>query len=288
MSSAEAEGRYRAPALDKGLDIIELLAGTDESMSQAEIAKALGRSPNEIYRMLDRLVHRNYVVEVHGGRYELALKLFALAHQHAPMRRLVSQATPVMRQFARTAEQSTHLAVYDRGAVLVVAQADSPSYWGLAIHTGARVGLVNRGSGHVLLAFATAKERAYMLEERDMTLGADMPPDLERRLATVRKNGFEMMKSRQSHGVINVSVPVLGPNGTAIAALTCPFIRRLDPVDSLDVDTVAGLLREAGRELSRISGGIAGTAERMSEPKPDRPRPRRNGRPGGIASRAQQ
>ena len=50
--------KYRAPALDKGLDIIELLASADEGLSQAEIAKALNRSPNEIYRMLDRLVRR--------------------------------------------------------------------------------------------------------------------------------------------------------------------------------------------------------------------------------------
>ena len=43
--------RYRAPALDKGLDILELLARTDDGLSQAEIAKALARSPNEIYRI---------------------------------------------------------------------------------------------------------------------------------------------------------------------------------------------------------------------------------------------
>lgn len=39
--------RYRAPALDKGLDILELLAGTEEGLSQAEIAKALDRTPTE-------------------------------------------------------------------------------------------------------------------------------------------------------------------------------------------------------------------------------------------------
>lgn len=46
--------RYRAPALDKRLDILELLAGVDGGLSQAEIAKRLGRSANEFYRMLDR------------------------------------------------------------------------------------------------------------------------------------------------------------------------------------------------------------------------------------------
>src|SRR5882757_615937 len=80
LTTDEAEERYRAPALDKGLDILELLASTEESLSQAEIAKALDRTPNEIYRMLDRLVRRHYVARTSGDRYELTLKLFALAH----------------------------------------------------------------------------------------------------------------------------------------------------------------------------------------------------------------
>ena len=57
----DEDERYRAPALDKGLDILELLAGVDGGLTQAEIAKKLDRSPNEFYRMLDRLVRRGYV-----------------------------------------------------------------------------------------------------------------------------------------------------------------------------------------------------------------------------------
>ena len=89
MSIAEDLDKYRAPALDKGLDILELLATTEEQMSQAEIAKALDRSPNEIYRMLDRLVRRDYVRRTSADRYELTLKLFELAHHTQPIRRLV-------------------------------------------------------------------------------------------------------------------------------------------------------------------------------------------------------
>ena len=47
MNDSDELARYRAPALDKGLDILELLAGEEEGLSQAEIAKALGRTPNE-------------------------------------------------------------------------------------------------------------------------------------------------------------------------------------------------------------------------------------------------
>ena len=76
---------YAVPALDKGLDILELLAATEDGLSQAEIAKSLERSPNEIYRMLDRLVRRDYVRRTSADRYELTLKLFELSHMTPPM-----------------------------------------------------------------------------------------------------------------------------------------------------------------------------------------------------------
>ena len=82
MTASDDLDRYRAPALDKGLDILELLAGEEEGLSQAEIAKALGRTPNEQYRMLERLVRRGYVARNASDRYELTLKLFGLAHFH--------------------------------------------------------------------------------------------------------------------------------------------------------------------------------------------------------------
>ena len=58
MSMTTELDRYRAPALDKGLDILELLAAVESGLTQAEIAKRLDRSPNELYRMLDRLQRR--------------------------------------------------------------------------------------------------------------------------------------------------------------------------------------------------------------------------------------
>ena len=52
---------YSAPALEKGLDILELLSSSNSGLSQAEIAKTLNRTVNEIYRMLTILVSRNYI-----------------------------------------------------------------------------------------------------------------------------------------------------------------------------------------------------------------------------------
>jgi DNA-binding IclR family transcriptional regulator len=253
MSFAEDLDRYRAPALDKGLDILELLATTEEGLSQAEIAKALARSPNEIYRMLDRLVRRDYVRRSSGDRYELSLKLFELSHATPPIRRLVSQATPVLRRFARDAEQAVHLAIHDRNILVVVAQVDGPGYWNVSIRVGSRISLVNTGSGHVFLAFATEEERALMLEDQTEKRRERLSPALLARLARVREQGIEAMESLQVASVVNLSVPVFGPLGSVIAALTCPYTERLDKRDAPGRDAASKLLVAAGKEISQRS-----------------------------------
>jgi DNA-binding IclR family transcriptional regulator len=253
-ASDEAD-RYRAPALDKGLDILELLAATEEGMSQAEIAKALDRTPNEIYRMLDRLARRHYVTRTSADRYELTLKLFTLVHQHAPIRRLVPLAMPELRAFARDAQQACHIAIYDRGNVVVIAQVDSPGYWGFAIRVGSHVGLFNTGSGHVLLAFANPADRAFMMKEHTLMPHETKPEEVEDRLTQVRDQGYEIMTSQQTAGVLNLSVPIFGPNGGVIAAMTCPYLERADTSTAPKPQQALELLRSASFRIMPASGG---------------------------------
>ena len=253
LALSEDEDRYRAPALDKGLDILELLAATEEGLSQAEIAKALERTPNEIYRMLDRLVRRGYVLRSNGDRYELSLKMFELAHARPPIQRLVSQALPVMRRFARAAEQACHLVIHDRNILVVAAQVESPSYWGVSIRVGSHIGLVNTGSGHIFLAYATPEERTLMLEAQGEGAPETLLPSLTNRLKQVREQGYESSPSSQTRGVTNLSVPILGPAGTVLAALTCPYTERLDNDAAPDHDKVLALLASAGAEVSNRS-----------------------------------
>ena len=259
MTASDDLDRYRAPALDKGLDILELLAGEEEGLSQAEIAKALGRTPNEQYRMLERLVRRGYVARNASDRYELTLKLFGLAHFHRPIRRLVSQATPMMRTLAARSMQSNHLAVYDRAGVTIIAQMDAPGYWGLAIRVGARVDLFNTGSGHILLAFRSAEEREMMIAEQEGAgEEAPRPDDLDERMTQIRQRGYEVMPSQQTGGVYNLSAPVLGGDGTAIAALTCPYIAPLNRPKAPDIPAAIAMLRETAEALSqRVIGQAA-------------------------------
>lgn len=253
MTDDDSE-RYRAPALDKGLDILELLARTDGGLTQIEIAKSIGKSPNELYRMLDRLVRRGYVQRLDGDRFSLTLKLFGLAHFHAPTRRLVSFAAPVMRDFSASAEQACHLAVYDRGSVVVIAQQEASTYWAMSMRVGAQMSLFHTGSGHVLLAFQNEAQREIMISEQRRGSGEAVPAGLNDRLSQVRKNGFESMDSLQTAGVRNISAPVLTLDGTALAVITCPYITPLAG-KAATREACEGLIRDAARRISEVATG---------------------------------
>ena len=251
--------KYRAPALDKGLDILELLAAAPSSMSQAEIAKDLGRTPNEIYRMLDTLVRRHYVTRSpEGDRYMLSLKLLELAHQNPPHRRILDIAEPLMRAMCIESEQSAHLVQWEDGEIVIVSSFSAPGNWRQSLRTGSVIGLYNTGSGRVLTAFQPSDRRLQMIREHPLVPGEsaiDKNVFLEE-LENIKSRGFLVEPSGTVRGTTNISFPVLGPNGSAIAALTCPYIERIDGYPAPDLDQVTKTVGTAAREIGRQIAGV--------------------------------
>lgn len=249
--SSDPSERYRAPALDKGLDILELLSTQSGGMTRAEIVKAMDRSPSEIYRMLERLVAREFVARsAEGDRYSLSLKLFVLAHRHPPVRRLVSRALPLMDAFARNARQSLHLVVEDRGRALVVGQAHCPANWEFGVRVGAEIDLLHTGSGLTVLAFQDENAHEALDARWQGTSRVAERAALADTLGSIRKTGYRIGPSQQIRGVHDISVPILNPDGYAIAVLTCPYLERLDQDDHATMDETLGLLLGLADTLS--------------------------------------
>lgn len=248
--------RYSAPALEKGLDIIEALVDQPLGLTLNELARALGRTSSEIFRMAVALQQRGYVQVDAADRYTLTLKLLELAHHQQPLKSLVTTALPLMRELANRARQSCHLCTHFDGRIIVAAQVDSPGLWSFSLKLGAVMGLTETASGHVLLAFRDEAERTRMLAAQIKAhgdLGLD-PAQLLRRLEEVRTQGYMIMPSRHTSSVTNVALPIFGVSGQVIASLTVPYIERLEPPGSAGIQEVCELVKEVARQLSDLMG----------------------------------
>jgi DNA-binding IclR family transcriptional regulator len=252
---AEADA-YSAPALEKGLDILEALANEVEGLKLSALAQRLGRSSSELYRMLVCLTRRGYVARAEeSDRYTLTLRLFELAHRHPPMQRLIGAALPLMRALAASLDQSCHLSVFHEGRQLVVAQVDAPGAMGFGVRLGANgIDLLMSASGRVLLAFQDATQRAWMLESYYAAGGMTRLRTLALVLARVRADGYAEMDSVQVAGVHAISFPVLDVSGRAVASLTVPYLSRLDDQTRASIADSREALRAASRRLSLAMG----------------------------------
>jgi len=254
---AEAEGRsYSAPALEKGLDILELLCTSEQPLSQKDMAQRLGRSVGEIYRMVACLVSRNYVTLVDENTYGVTTKLFELAHVHPPTHRLLFEATPIMQRLAGELDQSCHLTVYGQGKQVVLFKVDTPSGMGFAVRAGAELDVLVSASGRVLLAFQDEETRKLRIEECLRRRPEQEDPQIERTLASIRTAGYESIPSVQVRGLYAVSFPILDAQGRAIAALTVPYAERIDQIQRKSIPEVTEALGSAARTLSKRIGGV--------------------------------
>src|SRR4051794_5824944 len=65
--NSDKTSRYRAPALEKGLDVIELLAAEKRPLNLSAISQRLGRSSGELFRMLQVLEYKGFITTSDDG-----------------------------------------------------------------------------------------------------------------------------------------------------------------------------------------------------------------------------
>lgn len=245
---------YSAPALEKGLDILELLSMQEHGLSRKDIADRLGRSVSEIFRMIECLTRRSYLVQTDDS-FQLGMKLFELSHAFPPVSRLIAEALPRMRMLAKTVEQSCHLTVINGTNQLVVAQVDSPEGMGFSIKVGAKLEILKSASGRVLLAFQDQKETDDTLMLIDPNRPAEETEAIQKTLNKIRKDGFAFMKSNQFAGLQAISYPLFDLRGHAIAALTVPYVARLDESTRMDTSETQQVLGQVTSQLTEAVGG---------------------------------
>ncbi len=257
-AAPEGEGalRYAAPALEKGLDILEALADSVSGYTLNELAQKVGRKVSEIFRMAVTLQRRGFVQVDENDRYTLTLRMFELAHRQQPLKSLVSVALPLLRELANRARQSCHLAMYQGGRVVVIAQVESPERWSFGLKVGVVMGLTDTSSGHVLLAFRDEIDRARMLRAHIGVEGElEMDPgELFAILQDVRERGYSAMPSKQTRGITNIAFPVMGAADHVIASINVPYIERIDQKSAPDAVQVRGIVGNIAGRLSALMG----------------------------------
>ncbi|HEX5055591.1 MAG TPA: IclR family transcriptional regulator [Gammaproteobacteria bacterium] len=247
---------YTAPALEKGLEVLELLAAEQKPMTLAQISGQLGRSKSELYRMLAVLEQKNYLARGEDKDFfNITNKLFNLGMSVPPVGTLVESAFPVMHQLAEATQQPCHLAVASDYRMVVIARVESPSRLGLSVRVGHSLYLFESCSGRTLLAWMPVDQRegAYKYFAKHCK-NFRKPPESEAK--SIQQRRFLRMTSMITEGVEDMSSPVFDGKRRAIAALTIPFLKHRN--SEIGPDKTLKHLVEAASRLSALAPAYEG------------------------------
>lgn len=217
-------GKSLAPALDRGMDILEFMASVPGSQTLTQLARSVGRSVSEIQRMVTCLQQRSYLVRDSLGAFRLSSKLFGLAHQHPPYRDLLSRARPAMEEFVARTGESVLVSILAEDRLLLVGQVEGHGPVRLALEVGLSQDPIHAVSGRVLLSgWASGDLAAWMSRRR---FPSAQRAELLARLELVRHRGYDESEGETIEGVHGLAVPVALPGKRIIAALATPWLQR--------------------------------------------------------------
>lgn len=216
---------YKAPALEKGLDILEMLAQRTSATNLTEIARACKRSVSEVQRMVNCLHNRGYILRNEQGGYALSCKMFVISAEHPPLRNLAQRALPHMQRFSSETFESVHISRLEGSNLLVVAESKG---YGLAVVT-VRPGLghsaVETVSGRIILAYV--EPASVAATPALANLSASRLAELQPTFEAIRRDGFHQVNNALCPEVADFGVPLrAGENGPVFGALTTTFFAR--------------------------------------------------------------
>ncbi|MBS0209551.1 MAG: IclR family transcriptional regulator [Planctomycetes bacterium] len=220
---------YQVPAVDKALDILELLADASHGMSLTGIADALGRTKQELFRVLVRLQERGYLVRDDAQFYRLSTKLFEIGSQHASTQFLIAHATPHMEHLARRLRESCHLNIVTQNRMLVVARAEGDADVLVAVRIGATFELHRRISGLAALAMLPDHRRQEYWKHAGEP--AAKVRALETQFETIRQQGYAHDDSPIVMGVKDCATAILGSGNSLLGVLCVSHLCRKDDPD---------------------------------------------------------
>lgn len=251
---SERRPKYAVPAVDKALDVLELLSEQAVPLTQAQLARALGREPSELYRMLSALEARGYLRREASGGYVLTLKLFELSRTHSPHQQLMQAAAAPMRDLVDRVRESCHLSVLHRDQVLVLTQVDSPMPIRLSVEAGSLHSAVDTVSGQVLLAHAPDAERDDLLSRRAeyLRMSAAERTAFVAQLLKMREDGWVYAEGLRFVGGRDLGVPVGSPRTRTRAALTIASLKGAAHHD--DLFELLPQLRQCADDIARLAG----------------------------------
>jgi DNA-binding IclR family transcriptional regulator len=253
-SKNAAGANIEAPALDRGLAILEALDARPEGMSLSEISRVIGSPKNSTSRLVQTLMVRGYVERDEATMIiRLTGKLLRLGHPRVGRVSLVECALEPMRMLRDAVGETVQLGIPIGDEGVIIEQVESTQAVRICVEIGLRFPLHNNAPGKVLLAFQHPKACERTIQRlklarftaRTITTKEALRQECER----VVKLGYGTDWGEGDEGIHCVAAPVFDRPNHLLAVIWASAVAGRMP--KAHFPKVAVEVMKAAREIER-------------------------------------
>lgn len=219
--------RTTAPALRRGLDILELFLEPNDGLRVPEITEKLGIPRASVHELVGALADRGYLqaVSESPSRYVLGVRAFRLGGAYERGLDLAALGRESARKVAAECGETVQIVIREGRFAVFIVRIDSTHSVRLVSDVGSSLPAHCTAGGKMLLSSLSSEELDDLFPD-DAALPAMTAQSISSRerllaeLATARERGWAEENSESNENVACVAAPIFDRSGACVAAMS--------------------------------------------------------------------
>ena len=240
------------------LEVLELLASSDEALTVSEIAKSLCIPKSSAFDLVSVLLEKNYI-HLHNTKaktYSLGFSTYRIGMAYINRADLYAAVHPLLVELSEKYRQTFYLAVEDNGEIVYLDKVESDA----PIRSICRIGSKNlmhlTGLGKAILSgYSEQKVRSIIKEPLEIRTENTIRSvdELLKETETIRQRGYAIDIKEDNQMVCCVAAPIRGADGSVIAAMSASLLSA-DDTTLQTLEMLAKPICAAALEASKRMG----------------------------------
>jgi DNA-binding IclR family transcriptional regulator len=257
LASEAAPSQSPGP-IQRAVDLLKLLAESEDPVAVRDVANALGLPPSTSHRLLRQFVSAGFVVaDPASKRYRVGPELNRLAALIHAKSDLAKTVQPFLDELTRACDEASIFAVFDSATATVsfIAKADSSQALSYRINLNTPVSAYWGSSSQVIIAHLPEPELQQVLAAAHPSPVGNRPALPEAsylaELAAIRNRGFAVTRGQKLPGAVGTAAPVFDAAGVAgSVTVTIPEVRFQTSMEP----RIKRLVMQSAEQISDVLG----------------------------------
>ena len=219
-----SEARKRVGAIDRALQVLDVLTERQQPMSTYDLAQKTGAPASTIYKIVDELVERSMLTRVGDNAVWLGPRLMRYGLTYRSRMDVFNEAKREMEALAERLGETIQICARDEDMMTVIGMSRGEDHFNVASDVGTRVPLNWTASGRLLLGHLDEEERVRIFRDiaRPSTTGrAEIDPVKLAELAgTEFRERVAVQMSASEFAVACIAAPICDETGACVATIS--------------------------------------------------------------------